>query len=347
MLDSIDTTVRLITIGASLLLLLLLLAGEMRPGLKVTLVGLLIGAMSYLVNSSDTIRALWPPFGLFDLFSVLVPFWIWLFARKLFEREPNERLMWAIASVMLACWYFGNFHPWSRAVGFYTIHVIGLALVVDLLRIALIGRADDLIEKRRLIRLWLPLLVALQSGGVLLAELILGQAISNDAIQLATAVLIFALTLFSGLALLQADPELLMMPDGTADVPIPTNGMTPSEQVLKEKLDLSVRDGYYRTAGLTIAGLANHLDVPEHRLRALINRRLGHRNFSAFLNQLRVSEAQEILANKAQVDLPILTIAMDLGYNSLPTFNRAFRSETGTTPTDYRRDSMAEQTGQN
>jgi AraC-like DNA-binding protein len=38
---------------------------------------------------------------------------------------------------------------------------------------------------------------------------------------------------------------------------------------------------------------------------------------------------------------------MDLGYNSLPTFNRAFRSETGTTPTEFRRKAIGEATSQN
>ena len=95
--------------------------------------------------------------------------------------------------------------------------------------------------------------------------------------------------------------------------------------------------GHYREPGLTIASLADHLDTPEHRLRALINRRLGHRNFSAFLNLYRITEAKNLLSDRDRVDLPVLTIAMDLGYNSLPTFNRAFRSETGTTPSDFRR----------
>ena len=70
------------------------------------------------------------------------------------------------------------------------------------------------------------------------------------------------------------------------------------------------------------------------------NQRLGYRNFSAFLNRYRIAEAREKLASREDVDLPVLTIAMDLGYNSLPTFNRAFRAETGTTPSEFRRQSF-------
>jgi len=105
--------------------------------------------------------------------------------------------------------------------------------------------------------------------------------------------------------------------------------------------------GFYREPGLTIASLAAHLDTPEHRLRALINQRLGYRNFSAFLNHYRIAEAKELLVDRNKIDLPVLTIAMDLGYNSLPTFNRAFRSVTGTTPSDFRRLMFNSETDQN
>ena len=112
--------------------------------------------------------------------------------------------------------------------------------------------------------------------------------------------------------------------------------------MLSDKLNTTMENGYYRTPGLTIARLAEHLTTPEHRLRSLINQRLGHRNFSSFLNRHRIDEAKQILSNPEQVDLPVLTIAMDLGYNSLPTFNRAFRSEAAETPTDFRRKAIGQ-----
>ena len=118
------------------------------------------------------------------------------------------------------------------------------------------------------------------------------------------------------------------------------SALTPSEHVLKQKLDAAMAGGLYREAGLSIGVLAERLGSPEHRLRALINRRLGYRNFSAFLNHHRIAEAKAMLAAPAHVDLPILTIAMDLGYGSLAPFNRAFREDCGQTPTDFRRASI-------
>jgi AraC-like DNA-binding protein len=111
--------------------------------------------------------------------------------------------------------------------------------------------------------------------------------------------------------------------------------------VLHGKLDAAMAQRVWLEPGLTIGLLASRLDVPEHRLRALINRRLGHRNFSAFLNAHRIAEAQRVLADPARVDLPVLSMAMDLGYGSLAPFNRAFREAVGQTPTEFRRAAFA------
>ena len=93
----------------------------------------------------------------------------------------------------------------------------------------------------------------------------------------------------------------------------------------------------YRQEGLTIALLARKLELPEYRLRRMINHQLGYRNFNAFLNDLRIEEACQILADPAHERLPILNLALDLGYGSPGPFNRAFRAKTGQTPTEYRR----------
>ena len=93
----------------------------------------------------------------------------------------------------------------------------------------------------------------------------------------------------------------------------------------------------YRQEGFGVAALVAALDVPEYRLRRLINQRLGHRNFSSFVNGYRLAEATAALADPAQADVPILTIALDAGFQSIGPFNRAFKAHTGMTPTAYRK----------
>ena len=93
----------------------------------------------------------------------------------------------------------------------------------------------------------------------------------------------------------------------------------------------------YRHDNVTIGTLATKLAIPEYRLRRLINQRLGYRNFNVFLNEHRIAEAKAALADPSQAEVPVITIAMDAGFQSLGPFNRAFKATTGVTPTEYRR----------
>lgn len=91
----------------------------------------------------------------------------------------------------------------------------------------------------------------------------------------------------------------------------------------------------YRDGELTVASLAAKLGMPEYRLRKLIHEQLGYRNFNALLHHYRLGEACAMLADPKN-SLPILTIALTVGYNSINPFNRAFRDAHGMTPSAYR-----------
>ena len=43
------------------------------------------------------------------------------------------------------------------------------------------------------------------------------------------------------------------------------------------------------------------------------------------------------LADPTQEAVPILTVALDAGFQSLGPFNRAFKAQTGMTPSEFRR----------
>jgi len=55
----------------------------------------------------------------------------------------------------------------------------------------------------------------------------------------------------------------------------------------------------------------------------------------------RIDEARASLSDISQRDVPVLTIAMDAGFQSIGPFNRAFKVDTGLTPTEFRRDALA------
>ena len=76
--------------------------------------------------------------------------------------------------------------------------------------------------------------------------------------------------------------------------------------------------------------------IPEYRLRRVIHERLQYRNFNALLHRYRIEEACALLADPQRRHLPILTIALSVGYNSINPFNRAFRELKGMTPSEFR-----------
>ena len=63
---------------------------------------------------------------------------------------------------------------------------------------------------------------------------------------------------------------------------------------------------------------------------------MGYRNFNAFLHAYRIRDACAQLLDPNFARTPILTIALDVGYQSLNTFNRGFRETMGVTPSAYR-----------
>ena len=93
----------------------------------------------------------------------------------------------------------------------------------------------------------------------------------------------------------------------------------------------------YREAGLTIAMLAKKLNMPEYRLRSFIHKQLGYRNFNAMLHQYRIEEASMALADPENQNVPVLTIALSVSYQSITPFNNAFRQIIGVTPSEYRK----------
>lgn len=105
---------------------------------------------------------------------------------------------------------------------------------------------------------------------------------------------------------------------------------------LQRVLDCMVNDKLYRQEGITISALSRQLAIHEYKLRQLINGELAYRNFNDFLNYYRVKEVAEKLISLENQQSPVLTLALDSGFRSLSSFNKAFKSKYGVTPTEYR-----------
>ena len=113
-----------------------------------------------------------------------------------------------------------------------------------------------------------------------------------------------------------------------------------SNGVLKSNLEklenLMSVDKAFRKHKLSVTDLANSLEMPEHQLRNMINQNLGYRNFNDFVNHYRIMHIIDELKNPESDHLPIMSLALDAGFNSIAPFNRAFKAKLGTTPNEYR-----------
>ena len=346
-MSSLETALRLVIIGQELLIAGVFLFGRGNLATRLSGAAFLVCVAAYLVVSDPFLRdavALLAPS--LTLLAIVVPHSLWLFARAVFE-APWPRASVVSAFVILAVGVWAAFIGEDKYVtgvinaASATLHIASLVIVGHALFIAARGRPDDLIERRRLFRMFFVGVVALQVGVVLTVELILGET-ASDWLSLLNVVVIAVLTPGLAIPLLKLDPEFVAREpaDGPGLAAREAAELSAAETVLKQALLSAMSEGAYLQHGLTIRALAEQLGSPEHQLRKLINGRLGFRNFTTFLNSYRIPDAKKILADPEKVRTPVLTIALDLGYGSLGPFNRAFKAETGQTPTEYRQSAI-------
>lgn len=338
----------LLAVGAGLSQVVLaaaLLFGGRFEGLSRTLYALLLsGVAAYL---------LMPMLGhgsagwLLMALATAVPGTFWLFCASLFD-DHYEFPWWHPALVAVSVlfpvlflalgWPEGGPGDWLLRGVPQVLEFVFMALA--LLAIFRNWR-DDLVMERRQLRFWFCagvgafMFVLILSREVLFA----GAAWLRDVQYLATAV-----TLLGTNILLLRYPQGTFDPIQRADPPTTEPEVRPT---IPEAPDTAVQfapvrrlieeEGIHREHGMTIGKLAVTADIPEYRLRQLINGGLGYRNFNDFLNHFRIEEASKRLADPGEARIPVLTIALDVGFRSISSFNKCFKDTHGMTPTAYRR----------
>ncbi|MCJ8170221.1 helix-turn-helix transcriptional regulator [Atopomonas sediminilitoris] len=274
-----------------------------------------------------------------------IPTLFWLFCLATFaERLPSPRV---IAGALLAVVVL----PWlSRGMadvsGVGQSLAQGLGLFGQTLEFGLLAHAlwvmarewqHDLVEARRRWRWFL-----LGSSAVWIVAVVLAEQLLPGGVQLAQTLnqwLLPAWLLACNVQLLQANTAGLFSPvTPVLAQPEPATAAEAQADPLLLRLQQHMTESHaYRTEGLTLAALAQQVSVPQYRLRQLINRELGFRHFNAFLNHYRIAEACSRLRKAESVPTPIVTIALEVGFGSLSTFNKAFREACQETPSEYRR----------
>lgn len=120
------------------------------------------------------------------------------------------------------------------------------------------------------------------------------------------------------------------------------SGLTPEEatRYLAKLKTLMSETQPYLSPEITLPKLAKNVPMPAYLLSQLINEQLGQ-NFSDFINSYRIAEAcRKLLAPEGQKQ-KISGIAYDCGFNTLSAFNIAFKKQTQTTPSQYRKNNLS------
>lgn len=338
-MESLDTAIRLMLIG-QIILISLVLAARGPRGVSIPLVLLQISVAAYLVKSSPPLAAALPLAEAPLLFiAMAAPYLVWICANILFEFDRPP--IWVMALFPIATAAMCSLEIGTGQVPMLVrMASIGFSLVAVLHAIYSVvrGSLDDLSEQRRIFRFCFVTCIAVVAAYILALELVfIGQDVPRW-VGPSNTLLIALVYLVISVPLLTRPADLL--PDARPAPEVEEPELDLAEQEMHRALITAMDGRAYARPGLTIRQLAEELGWPEHQLRALINSRLGYKNFSTFLNGYRIDEARQRLADPKEARAQILTIALDAGFASLPPFNRAFREATDMTPSDYRREQL-------
>ncbi|OAN92539.1 hypothetical protein A8B74_18320 [Sulfitobacter geojensis] len=106
-----------------------------------------------------------------------------------------------------------------------------------------------------------------------------------------------------------------------------------AERIARKIEAAMAKDLLYRAPDLSLWDLAKHIGVTSHYVSQTLSTHLG-KSFFELVNGWRIKDAVTQLTT---TDATILVIAYDVGFNSRSAFYKAFRRETGKTPSDLRK----------
>jgi len=347
-----DLYVRGLASGALIVTLISVARSRVAPHVRLVTALVSLSIIAWLLTENTQAWAMTGHSVLLVLISAPAGGLFWLFVRSVFDDRKLAPWDWAPAGVLLlsALLSFAVAEPDYDGV-WIANNLFAAALAVHAGYLILKGEAGDLLEGRRRLRGVLLGLVSLYVIVEVVTAFGLRLGLPGAWLQLEVgqplgAAIFCVLMLAICVLILQARPEVFgaARPPKAADDLAAEPGIDAraeaADLVLLDRLRAAMDAEAWRREGLTIGLLAEELQVSEHRLRRLINRRLGYRNFADFLNSRRIAAAQARLADPAQADRTVAVIAFDLGYGSLGPFNRAFRAATGTSPTAWRQDRL-------
>jgi len=270
---------------------------------------------------------------------------LWLFTRALLDDAFVPRwwhaLIWAAVAAysFVSCLWIAPVVHGKPAI--IAVNLIALCFIALAVAQTITSWSADLVERRRNLRVFIVSAALLYGGVNSLLQISIWGHDTAAIVNVANAAVLAGIVAAICYAMMQVNAADLFPASAEAVAEVPVRAAVEDSRADQKLVDALMRlmadERIYRHDNISIGTLATKLAIPEYRLRRLINQRLGYRNFNVFLNNHRIEEAKAALADPSQAEVPVITIAMDAGFQSLGPFNRAFKATTGVTPTEYRK----------
>lgn len=305
-----------------------------------------LGLASYIILLMPVVRA--SPLPLQQMFLLLAisgPFLLWVISHRLFSDQlKTPTWAWLVLLAYVSLRLVGSsaiamgyeLDALFFAVFMYLPLIIMLAFSSHATFLAIHHFNNDLVEHRRNLRVAFVLTMGL------IVSIIVASGFLHflpESIHIFFISMIFLHALFFNIFIFRLhdqSPRLAASAEPVSQPNIRTF-YSRSDKTFYDQLNATLeRDLLYASPGLTIKTLADAMQVREYMLRRFINQKLGYRNFNQFLNEFRVKKAIEILKDSGGSGAKISGIALDVGYASISSFNKAFKELHGVTPSVYR-----------
>lgn len=121
----------------------------------------------------------------------------------------------------------------------------------------------------------------------------------------------------------------------TGPKPISDQQLEQLEQISNQLQRLMASDKLYKVPGLKLAQVAERLAVNPYLLSRCL-REVMSTKFSDYINELRIQELSRLLAEPESKRYTLLSLAMDAGFNSKSSFNRAVKKQLGILPRELK-----------
>jgi AraC-like DNA-binding protein len=249
-------------------------------------------------------------------------------------RVPDARHYWVVLLIPIAFLFSfvvgspaGNVQEWLVVSGLVAGAVSMLAVWANMRLFK-----QMLEEKTGKARYWLIIALMTMNISFLVTMLFsLNTGISNHDVMLVRTVLGLGFVYIVGTGLFRLYPQAVQLELKHQQSSGPLSG--PEKELALKIEKLMTMDKVYQESTYSRTDLARECNTSETVISRVINEHFG-KSLPQLLNEHRIADAKRLLA---ETDAPVRVVAEQVGFNSLPSFNRVFKEMTGVAPSQFRK----------